>query len=84
MSALPPTDQAIVTTATMMRTAAADEAPGVIELTPSTPLHLLAVRGSYSYAETFTGVRGWIKTADMAPVAEGGSTPSLPVIIRLY
>lgn len=84
MSALPPADLAIVTTATTVRTAAADEAPSVIELTPSTPLHLLAVRGSYSYAETFTGVRGWIKTADIAPVAEGDSTPTLPIVIRLY
>lgn len=82
MSDLSPNELAIVTTATTARTAAAEAAPSVIDLTPATPLHLLAVRGSYSYVQTFTGVRGWVLTADISPVGDR-ATPPRPVIIRL-
>lgn len=59
-SSLPPQDFACIITRTTAHTAA-DEASGkVIELPPSTPVHLLAQRGSWSYIETFTGTRGWI------------------------
>lgn len=82
MTDLPAGELAIVTSATTARSAATDAAPGVIDLTPSTPLHLLAIRGSYSYVQTFTGVRGWVLTADISPVAEH-STWSRPIILRL-
>ncbi|MBR5886770.1 MAG: BatD family protein [Akkermansia sp.] len=84
MSSLPPTELAIVTTATTARSAAADSAPSIVELTPSTPLHLLAIRGSYSYVQTFTGVRGWVSTADISPVAQSDAKDKgRPIIIRL-
>lgn len=82
MSGLPAADCAVVITATTARTAAAADAPTVMELTPSTPLHLLAVRGSYSYVETFTGVRGWVKTEDVSPLAEPGTAARQPITIR--
>ena len=81
MQALPATDLAFTTAATTARTAPTADSPTVSELTPSTPVHLLAVRGSHSYVETFTGVRGWIKTADVAPLAEGHSN-RLPITIQ--
>ena len=51
-------------------------------LPPSTPLHLLATRGSWSYVETFTGVRGWLNAADAAALMPSGTEPALPLIIR--
>jgi hypothetical protein len=50
-------------------------------LPPSTPLHLLASRGSCAYVETFTGVRGWVNTADTATLAPNGTEPGVPLII---
>ena len=85
MKSLPPSDLAIITATATARTAAADDAATVITLTPSTPVHLLAVRGSHSYIETFTGVRGWVPTADVASIATGTtSAPRVPLIIRFY
>jgi hypothetical protein len=40
------------------------------------------VRGTFSYVETFTGVRGWVHTADISPLAEGAASPERPLIIR--
>lgn len=82
MSAVPPGDLAIVTAATTARSAAADDAAAVIELKPSTPLHLLARRGSFSYVETFTGVRSWVPSADVGTIREDSSTPTLPITIH--
>lgn len=82
MSSLTPADLGFITNAATARTAATDDASEIIRLTPSTPVHLLAVRGSFSYVETFTGVRGWIPSTDVAPLAEDGSQPRVPVIIH--
>ncbi len=82
MESLAPADLACVTAATTARSAATDAASAIIELPASTPLHLLAVRGTFSYVETFTGVRGWVHTADISPLAEGGASPERPLIIR--
>ncbi len=82
MRALPAADLAMVTTATTARTAPVADAPSVLELTPSTPVHLLAVRGSHSYVETFTGVRGWVRTEDVAALAESDSRSRLPITIH--
>ena len=81
MQALPATDLAFITEATTARTAPTADSPTVMELTPSTPVHLLAVRGSHSYVETFTGVRGWVKTANVQSVAEGNHN-NLPITLR--
>lgn len=79
LTATPPADIAYITTATTARTAAEENAGTVTELPPSTPVQLLSVRGSWSYVETFTGVRGWIPTADVTPLLEGerDATPAL-------
>lgn len=55
--------------ATPARTAADPAGPAVIQLTPSTPLIVLAKRGAWTYIETFTGTRGWVATKDIASVA---------------
>ena len=82
MESLAPADLACVTAATTARSAATDAASAIIDLPASTPLHLLAVRGTFSYVETFTGVRGWVHTADISPLAEGASSSGRPLIIR--
>lgn len=55
----------------------------VVTLPASTPVHLLAQRGEWSYVETFTGVRGWVAAQDVRALVPGG-TPKTPVIIRWY
>ncbi len=82
MSGLPAADFAMVTTTTTARTAATADAPSVVELPASTPLHLLAVRGSFSYVETFTGVRGWVRTEDVSPLADSATPKRTPITIR--
>lgn len=83
MKSLPPGDLAYVTKATTARTAATADAPSVMELTPSTPVHLLAVRGSHSYVETFTGIRGWVPTEDVSALAESTASRQ-PITISFY
>lgn len=82
LSSLPPADAAYVVQATELRSSADARGAGIMKLTPSTPLHLLARRGSWSYVETFTGVRGWISSADAIPLMPGGTPPALPLMIR--
>lgn len=82
LSSLPPQDIAYVLKSSTARTAADDAASSIIQLPPATPVHLLAERGSWSYVETTTGVRGWVHTADIAPLAPGG--PRLPISIHFY
>lgn len=82
LSSLPPADVAYVIKATELRSSADAKGAGILTLTPSTPLHLLASRGSWSYVETFTGVRGWINSPDAFPLMPGGTGPQLPLIIR--
>jgi hypothetical protein len=84
MSGVPAEDMAMVTTTTTARTAATADAPTVVELPASTPLHLLAVRGSFSYVETFTGVRGWVRTEDVSPLADSATPKRTPITIRFH
>lgn len=82
ISSLPPSDIAYVTTATPARTAADEAAASVVQLPVSTPVHLLAQRGSWSYVETLTGVRGWVSAAAISPLS--ASAPRMPVTIHFY
>ena len=82
LSSLPPADVAYVLKSTELRSTADTKGTGIMTLTPSTPLHLLAARGSHAYVETFTGVRGWLSAADIETLQSGGAAPELPVIIR--
>ena len=81
LSSLPPSDIAYILKATPLRSSADAQGAGIMTLPPSTPLHLLASRGSCAYVETFTGVRGWVNTADTAPLAPNGTEPGVPLII---
>lgn len=82
ISALPPDNIAYILQASELRSTAEAKGAGIMTLPPSTPLHLLATRGSWCYVETFTGVRGWIKAADTATLRENATSPLQPVIIR--
>lgn len=83
LTSLPPSDIAYVVAGSATAYTAADEtASSIVQLPPSTPVHLLAIRGSWSYVETSTGVRGWVHTADIAQLAEGSI--SIPVSIHFY
>lgn len=82
LSSLPPSDIAYVTKATELRSSADSKGAGIMTLPVSTPLHLLAIRGSWGYVETFTGVRGWINSPDATPLQEDGSPPELPLMLR--
>lgn len=82
LSSLPPENVAYVLNATELRNSADTKGAGIMKLTPSTPLQLLATRGSMSYVETFTGVRGWINAADAATLMPGGAAPEPPVILH--
>lgn len=82
LSSLPPDNVAYVLKETELRTSADAKGAGIMKLPPSTPLQLIATRGSWSYVETFTGVRGWITAADAATLMPDGRAPKLPVILR--
>ncbi len=82
LSSLPPADIAYVLKASDLLTTADAKGSAIMKLPASTPLHLLAQRGSWCYVETFTGVRGWISNADTAPLQADGTAPELPLIIR--
>ena len=81
LSSLPPSDIAYVLQSSTARTAAAADAASVIQLPPSTPVHLLAIRGSWSYVETTTGVRGWVESAHIKPLCPS-SSPHIPIIVK--
>lgn len=80
LSSLPPSDIAYILEKTPARSAADDAASPVIELPASTPVHLLAARGSYSYVETFAGTRGWVKSSALEALVPNG-TPRTPLLI---
>lgn len=82
LSSLPPDNVAYVLKETELRTSADAKGAGIMKLTPSTPLQLIATRGSWSYVETFTGVRGWITAADAATLMPDGREPKLPILLR--
>lgn len=69
-ASLPPSDLAYVLARTTARTAADEAGGSVIELTPSTPVRLLARRSSWAYVETFTGSRGWVPASSIATLKE--------------
>lgn len=82
LSSLPPADLAYVLQKSTLRSAANAEGASLLNLTPSTPLHLLATRGSWAYVETLTGqTRGWVETAHISPLDPTG-TPSSPLLLR--
>lgn len=82
LSSVPPADIAYVLKATELRSTADTKGTGIMTLTASTPVHRMAVRGSWCYVESFTGVRGWLETKDIAPLDPAGKEPGLPLIIR--
>lgn len=53
---------------TMARNTADAESPGVISLPASTPVRVIAVRGSWMYVETFAHTRGWVPAGDLEKV----------------
>lgn len=78
----PPTNTAMVISASTARATADAKGASVIDLPPSTPLHVLAKRGEWCYIETFAnGTRGWVPTADIAMLREGAQ-PQAPLLIR--
>lgn len=81
LSSLPPSDIAYITRSTPGRTAAADEASTLLQLPPSTPVHLLAQRGSWCYVQTTTGIRAWVPTTHLAPLSPGRA-PRIPLILQ--
>lgn len=82
LSSLPPADIAYVLVKTPARSAADDSAATVVDLPASTPVHLLAQRGSHIYIETFgSGTRGWVKSCDIEALTPG-QEPTLPLTLR--
>ena len=81
LSSLPPSDLAYILQSTTARSAAGSDAGSIIQLPASTPVHLLARRGSHAYVETTTGIRGWVPAKDVEALCPEG-TPRLPVILR--
>ncbi len=79
---LPPQNLAYVVTADVARTAADEKGAEVIRLTPSSPVRLLAARGSWSYVETAMGTRGWVSSASLAPLCPQGTEPRLPLTLH--
>lgn len=80
--AAPPEGLAYVTSDSRMLSAASDSAPAVMRLPASTPLLILAERGLWSYTEAATGARGWVPTADLAPLNPDGGSPRTPMSLR--
>ncbi len=78
---LPSSDLAFVLSSSPLRTAATPDASALMQLSPSTPLHLLARRGSFSYVETATGLRGWIASDAVESLAPS-SPPRSSIFIR--
>ncbi len=81
-SLLPADNLAYVVTEGVARNAADEKGAEVIRLTPSTPVCLLAARGSWSYVETATGTRGWVPTDCLAPLCPEGMKPRLPLSLH--
>lgn len=80
-TSLPPSDIAYVLQNSVARVAASDDAASIIQLPPSTPVHLLAIRGSWSYVETTTGTRGWVPS-DHIQRLRSDQKPRIPVTIH--
>ncbi len=78
---LPPENIAYVVAADTARSAADEQGASVIRVTPASPVLLLAERGSWCYIETAMGTRGWVHSASLAPLAEEGMAPRMPLSI---
>lgn len=81
-SSLPPSDIAYVVQPAPLQLAATDDAQSILELPASTPVHLLARRGSRSYVQTATGTSGWVKSDRVVPLQTDGSSPRIPLLIQ--
>ncbi len=81
-SSLPPDNIAYILTETTARSSADAEGASILRLPPSTPVHLLALRGSQAYIETATGIRGWIPAQSVHTLSEDGTPPRMPLSIR--
>ncbi len=79
---LPPQNLAYVVKEDVARSAADDKGAEVIRLTPSTPLRLLARRGSWCYVETAMGTRGWVAGANISPLCPEGVEPRMPLTLH--
>ncbi len=79
---LPPQNLAYVVEEGAARSAADEKGAEVILLTPSSPVRLLAERGSWCYVETATGTRGWVQRATLAPLCPEGMKPRLPLSLH--
>ena len=82
LTSLPPSNIAYILKTTTAHTAADEASAGIIQLPVSTPVHLLATRGSWSYIETTTGTRGWIPTTTTAPLSP--IPPKTPLTIHFH
>lgn len=80
-SSLPPSDIAYVVQPSALQLAATDESKSLLDLPASTPVHLLARRGSWSYIRTATGTPGWVKTDAVQPLQPDASAPRVPLIL---
>ena len=81
-SSLPASDLAYVLHGTPLHTAASPDASATLQLTPSSPLHLLARRGSFSYVETATGLRGWVASDHIESLDTTDTPPRTPIFVR--
>ena len=81
ITAIPPQDTAYILHTVTVRNAADEAGSSIIQLNPASPVRILAHRASWTYIETATGVRGWIPSAEAAPLAQGGKA-KLPIIIQ--
>lgn len=82
LTSLPPSDLAYILQSTPLRTAATPDAPSLMQLTPSSPVRILARRGSFSYIETATHQRGWV-SSDSVESLTPNSAPRQPILLRI-
>ncbi len=78
---LPPENIAYMLTQDVARSAADDKGNTVITVTASSPVLLLAERGSWSYIETARGSRGWVHSNKLAPLNPDGAEAYTPLSI---
>lgn len=83
LSSLPPGDIAYVLQTTAAHTAATEDSAIAVRLPASTPLHLLAKRGSWDYVETTAGTRGWVPAEHVQSLSPD-QAPRIPVNIQFY
>ncbi len=74
ITSTPPQELAYIISDCNALKSASNTADIAIKLPASTPVHILATRGSLRYVETFTGVRGWVPADTAVPLKEGTVT----------